>query len=167
MTSTVRLTVPNFIHESVVDGLGFRLYIGFQSCRHNCKGCFNPSAHSFVGGELKSLDYVKQEIAKACKYHEGVTFSGGDSLEQPEQLRILSEYAHSLNLDTWLYTGYTWEQIMSDRIKFNAIQHIDVIVDGKFIESLKGEYGFKGSANQRIINVKESLKTGILHVLDL
>ena len=124
-------------------------------CTHHCKGCFNPHTHSFNGGELFDIN----EIAKKCNddyFIDGVTFSGGDPFEQPKEF---AELAKLIKTDIWCFTGYTFEQLLELPDKLCLLYEIDVLVDGKFeIDTIGGDHKYRGSANQRLIDVKESLK---------
>ena len=149
--------------DSIVDGEGIRTVIWTQGCPHNCLGCHNPITHDFNGGALVDIEYIKEEIDK-LDGQDGITFSGGDPFVQPLACSILAKYAKEKGLNIWCYTGYTFEHLLelskvkSDIKKF--LDQIDVLVDGKF-ELSKKSYSaiFRGSSNQRIIDVKKSLKT--------
>ena len=158
--------------DSVVDGTGIRAVIWTQGCSHNCPGCHNPSTHDFNGGFLKNIDELMDEI-KELEAQDGVTFSGGDPFYQPEACAQLAQCVHENNMDVWCYTGFTFERLLKMSEKNNAImdflKNIDILVDGLFIKA-KHSYNlkFKGSSNQRIIDVQESLKTKtiVLALLD-
>lgn len=158
----VRLAKQKYIENTIVDGPDVRLYIAFQGCRHNCPGCFNPSCHSFTSGVLVDIKEVKEKIANS-RYIAGITFSGGDSIEQPEAVKELSIYAHSLGLNIWLYSGYTFEQLLKDKQKMEALKEVDVLVDGPYIQQQRDlSLAFRGSRNQRIIDIQQSIKRGKL-----
>lgn len=158
--------------DSVVDGTGIRTVIWTQGCSHNCPECHNPSTHDFNGGFLKDIDELMNEI-KDLEAQDGVTFSGGDPFYQPEACAQLAKCVHENNMDVWCYTGFTFERLLKMSEKNSAImdflKNIDILVDGLFIKS-KHSYDlkFKGSSNQRIIDVQESLKTKtvVLALLD-
>lgn len=159
MSKYVRLA--GIAYESLVNGPGMRRVYFAQGCRHNCNGCFNKETHDFNGGELKNMDeLIKDAIGNPML--TGITFSGGDPLEQAENFAYMAKAFKKAGLNIWCYTGYTFEQILN-MIKENKalkelIDNIDVLVDGKFeINNKKDSLRFKGSTNQRLINVKESL----------
>lgn len=162
MKNKVRLS--GILFESLVNGEGIRRVFFSQGCKHNCKGCFNPHTHPFDGGELMDMDELLFDI-KQNPMLKGVTFSGGDCFEQAEAFSYMAKEVKKLGLNVWAYTGYTFEYIL-DHCKERTgwedfIKNIDVLVDGKFEEDLKAEgLRFRGSSNQRIINVPQSLKTG-------
>ena len=159
----IRLAAP-LQSDSILDGEGIRTIVWTQGCAHNCKGCQNPSTHSFDGGYLENIDTLKKEL-KELKGQTGITLSGGDPMYQPEACLELCKFARSIGLDVWCYTGFTFEQllIMSEKNKtmLDLLNNIDVIVDGKFDMNLRSyDAIFRGSTNQRIIDVKQSLNNG-------
>lgn len=148
-------------YESLVNGPGLRRVFFAQGCSHNCKGCFNPSTHDFNGGELKNIDDLVDDI-KANPMIKGVTFSGGDPFYQAEAFSYMAEKIRDLKLNIWCYTGYEIEYILDNGLGKSGIsllKNIDVLVDGKFMEDKKDDkLMFRGSSNQRIIDVKNTIK---------
>ncbi len=164
MKDYVRLAMKDIQTDSIVDGEGIRSVIWFQGCSHNCLGCHNPETHDFNKGELVSLEEVKKQI-RELECQTGITFSGGDPMMQIEALEELARYTHECGMNVWCYTGYTFEELLKLAEKnehyMKALENIDVLVDGKFVASLKSfEVQFRGSSNQRIIDVKKSLESG-------
>lgn len=158
----IRLAVPDIQQDSIVDGEGIRSVIWTQGCPHNCKGCHNPGTHSQDGGYLLDVADVKKQI-DALVLQDGVTFSGGDPMVQAAACAELAKYCHEKGLNVWCYTGYTYEQLikLSKKQKDIAdfLNQIDVLVDGKFIlEEKSYDVVFRGSKNQRLIDIKRSLK---------
>lgn len=150
--------------DSIVDGEGLRTVIWTQGCSHNCEGCHNPKTHSFDGGFLVDTEDVKKEIAE-LKYQDGVTLSGGDPFFQVDAVLDIAEFCQSKGLNVWCYTGFTFEKLLemskNNHTILELLNNIDVLVDGKFVLNLKSyDCKFRGSTNQRLINVKESLKFG-------
>lgn len=150
--------------DSIVDGEGLRTVIWTQGCSHNCEGCHNPKTHSFDGGFLVDTEDVKKEIAE-LKYQDGVTLSGGDPFFQADAVLDIAEFCQSKGLNVWCYTGFTFEKLLemskNNYTILELLNNIDVLVDGKFVLNLKSyDCKFRGSTNQRLINVKESLKFG-------
>lgn len=148
--------------DSIVDGEGIRTVIWTQGCIHNCKGCHNPDTHSFTDGFLVDIDIIKDSLKK-LKGQSGITFSGGDPMCQPKECVEIAKYAKSIGLNVWCYTGYTYERLLemskSDERYIEFLNYIDVLVDGPFILSQKSfDVKFRGSKNQRIIDVVKSLK---------
>ena len=151
-----------FTTESIVDGEGIRTVIWTQGCRHNCKECHNPDTHSFTGGFMKNVDELCQEIAD-IPFQDGITFSGGDPMEQIEECLEIAKFCDNIGLNIWCYTGYTMEYLLNranDNEKLaQFLSYIDVLVDSPFIIDLKSyNVPFRGSSNQRIIDCKNSLK---------
>lgn len=160
----IRLAHSHIQQDSVVDGLGIRAVVWTQGCPHNCEGCHNPETHDFNSGKLVDVDDIKKEISE-LKNHTGITFSGGDPMCQPEQCIEIAKYAKSLGYDIWCYTGYTYETLTSKQKEF--LEYIDVLIDGKFELSLRSlNLRFKGSSNQRVIDVPLSKKNGTVTILD-
>lgn len=159
----VRLASPTIQTDSIVDGAGIRSVIWFQGCSHDCLGCHNPETHDFDGGSLVSIKEIKKQI-DALELQQGVTFSGGDPMFQVESLLELASYVHQKGMDVWCYTGFLYEDLLKmaekNPVYLKALQEIDVLVDGKFDLNLKSfDAVFRGSSNQRIIDVGKSLKT--------
>lgn len=159
--------------DSIVDGLGIRTVIWTQGCPHNCLGCHNPSTHSFDDGAWIEVEEIKEEL-KNLSGQDGITFSGGDPMCQPEACYEIAKYAHKIGYNVWCYTGYTFEELLKlSKFKpaiMTFLKEVDILIDGKFVLSEKSyNLKFKGSRNQRIINVKESLKQGqvCLNAIDL
>jgi len=148
--------------DSIVDGEGIRTVIWTQGCPHHCLGCHNPETWDFEGGALIDLEEI-YKIIDSLEGQDGITFSGGDPFMQPKECSEIAKYAKKKGLSIWSYTGYTWEELMAlskgrpEIIDF--LKEIDVLVDGRFVLAKKS-YSciFRGSTNQRIIDVKESLK---------
>lgn len=144
--------------DSIVDGEGIRTVIWTQGCPHNCKGCHNPTTHDFNAGTLVDIDYVLDELEE-LKGQDGITLSGGDPVCQSEACTLISEKAHELGLNVWCYTGYTFEKMIMNPKQKKLLENIDVLVDGKFVlEEKSYDLYFKGSRNQRIIDVPKSLE---------
>ncbi len=150
--------------DSIVDGPGLRAVVWTQGCSHNCPGCQNPNTHDFNGGGLVPVKMVCDEISK-LKYHTGITFSGGDPMFQPEACNEIAAYSKNLGLDIWVYTGFTFEELVEmskkNPIYDEFIHNIDILVDGRFILKERDlSLLFRGSRNQRLIDVKKTLESG-------
>ena len=158
----IKLATPEIQNDSIVDGEGIRSVIWTQGCRHHCPGCHNPITHSFEGGFSVEIEDIKKEIDK-LEAQDGITFSGGDPMEQPKECAIIAKYCKEKNLNVWCYTGYTYEELLDKAKKEPSIleflKWIDVLVDGRFILKEKSfDVVFRGSKNQRLIDVPKSLK---------
>lgn len=144
--------------DSIVDGEGVRTVLWTQGCSHNCKGCHNPGTHDFKGGFEVDTEELIEEI-KNLEGQEGITFSGGDPMFQTDACLEIAKYAKEQGLDVWCYTGFKFEDIVNIPKFRKFLEYIDVLVDGKFIEEEKSlNLDFRGSRNQRIIDVPKSLK---------
>lgn len=161
MAKTIRLASP-LQTDSIVDGEGIRSVIWTQGCSHNCKGCHNPETHDFKKGFIKDIEELKQEISN-LKNQDGITFSGGDPMFQVDAVLELAKHCKENNLNVWCYTGFTFEQLWimtkSNKKLLELLNNIDVLIDGKFIlEEKSFDVIFRGSKNQRILDVKKSLE---------
>ena len=146
--------------DSIVDGVGIRAVIWTQGCSHNCPFCHNPQTHSFSDGENVELDDVIKRL-ETLEGQDGVTFSGGDPMFQPASCYILAKKCHELGLNVWAYTGFTYEELIEKGSKdiMNFLSEIDVLIDGKFeIKKKSLDLKYRGSSNQRIIDVPKSLQ---------
>lgn len=156
----IKLADKNILTDSIVDGDGLRAVIWTQGCSHNCKGCHNPETHDFTKGFLVDTEEVKEKISN-LKLQDGITFSGGDPFFQPEAVMELAKYAKELGFSVWAYTGFTYEELLTLPKQRELLNYIDVLIDGKFILEQKSlAIKFRGSTNQRIIDVVKSLKQG-------
>ena len=159
--------------ESIVDGPGFRFTVWTQGCRHHCKGCHNPQTWDFEGGFDADTDEVFAEIIKD-PILDGVTLSGGDPFFQAKPMAELARKIHAYDggrMNVIAYTGFDFEYLLEHANEDNGfmelIRECDYIVDGRFIlEERSLELKFRGSRNQRFIDVKRSLETGTTVALD-
>ena len=153
--------------DSILDGSGIRTVIWFQGCLHNCKGCQNPETHDMNGGIVVDVDELKIKL-KNLKYQSGITLSGGDPFFQPEAALEIAKFAKSVGLNVWAYTGFTYEALLSDKSRLDLLKNVDVLVDGKFMMDKKSwNCTFRGSTNQRLIDVKKSLEAGGVVLYDV
>ena len=154
------LLIIGIIEDTMVDGPGFRTAIYCAGCRHQCPGCHNPQSWDFEGGRPMSTEDIMRVI-EADPY-ANVTFSGGDPMYQPEGFAELARAIHErTKKDIWCYTGFTFEQLLNNPRQRALLEEVDVLVDGPFIKELRDEtLVFRGSRNQRIIDVQASLSEG-------
>lgn len=156
--------ILDLVRGTTVDGPGFRTSIYFSGCRHKCQGCHNPQSWDFSSGEDMSLEALLDIIREE---DFDVTLSGGDPLYQGRKLIPLLEGIRSLGHSIWIYTGFSWEEIAENPAMADILRDVEVVVDGPFIESLRDpDLLFRGSSNQRLISVEETLKSGKIHLWD-
>lgn len=168
MEKSIRLS--GIAYESLVNGPGMRRVFFAQGCKHNCPGCFNPDTHDFTGGEERNMDELIKDVLDN-PILKGVTFSGGDPFEQADKFAYMAREFRNNGLNVWSYTGYKFENIIkqleNNKGWQDLLNSIDVLVDGRFDkDKMQDGLKFRGSLNQRIIDVKESLKTGKIVILD-
>lgn len=161
----------NIKYNAIEDGIGCRTVLFVSGCRHHCKGCFQPQTWDFDFGE----EYTKETeilIIKSLepKYIHGLTLLGGEPFE-PENQHVLRELAERVKLtyptkSIWAYSGYTFDELLDPSSKCHTedtmplLKHIDILIDGEFKEELKSlTIPYRGSTNQRIIDVQESLRS--------
>lgn len=152
------IRVLDIIEDTMVDGTGLRTSIYCAGCAHHCPGCHNPQSWDFGGGRMMSTDEI-MDVIKADPFAD-VTFSGGDPMYQADGFAELAEaIKRDTNKTIWCYTGFTFEELLADVTKHKLLNMIDVLVDGPFIQSLRNpDLPFRGSSNQRIIDVQKSMK---------
>ncbi len=157
----------NITKDDMLNGDGLRAVLWVAGCTHKCKNCHNPVTWDINGG-IEFDEAAERELFEAINkpYISGVTFSGGDPLHpqnRAEVAKLMKKIKEKLPQKTiWLYTGFLWDEIKDE----DYIKLADVVVDGEFVEELKDEKLFwKGSSNQRVIDVKKTLESGdvVLH----
>ena len=141
------LSIIDIIEDTTVDGPGFRTAIYAAGCPNQCPGCHNPESWDIKKGKPTPTEEILDKVL-ADEFAD-VTFSGGDPMFQPEESQK----------NIWCYTGYKFEKLLENPKQAALLQYIDVLVDGKFKQALHDEsLLFRGSSNQRLIDVKKSLK---------
>ena len=148
----------------IANGPGVRVSLFVSGCRNHCPGCFNKETWDFCYGKPFTTE-TKDHIMELLKpdYIEGFSLLGGEPFEpenQEELVRLLKEIKENYpKKNIWCYTGYTFEKILRNPLQAKLLEYIDVLVDGKFNEKLRDEsLYFRGSSNQRLIDVQASLK---------
>lgn len=166
----IRISSP-LSFDSIVDGPGLRMVIWTQGCKHSCTKCHNPQTHDLHGGFEVYIDEIIDSIKK-LRLQRGITLSGGEPFLQPEPLQKIAKEARNQGLDVWAYTGFTFEQLLDNKNpnyfkNLNLLNQIDALVDGKFVyEKRDISLRFRGSSNQRVIDVQKSLKNKKVILLD-
>ena len=154
------LAILRIVEDTMVDGPGFRTAIYAAGCTHHCLGCHNPQSWDIRAGREMTTEEILVPIL--ADPFADVTFTGGDPMMQPEGFTELAcaikEQSHKT---IWCYTGYTYETLLTMPAQRELLHHIDVLVDGPFIQNLRDEQlRFRGSSNQRTIDVQRSLESG-------
>lgn len=157
----MKIRISGIIEESVVDGPGIRFVVFTQGCIHQCEGCHNTDTHDLNGGYEMDTAEIFEKI-KQNPMLDGVTFSGGDPLLQVEALVELAKKCREIGLNIYTYTGFEWEMLMRNQDKYvEFLRLTDVLIDGKFVIAEKSlTLSFRGSRNQRLIDVQKSLASG-------
>lgn len=172
MSDDAELRIAGIEPESFVDGPGIRFVVFTQGCSHHCPGCQNPETHDFGGGRIESPETLLAMV-DANPLLSGVTLSGGDPMEQAVQLMPFVRGVKQRGLNLVVFTGYRYEMIMS-RCAHPAMRELltfaDILVDGPYVKELR-DVGltFRGSSNQRLIDVTKSLVEGrpVLHDIQI
>lgn len=164
MLSSNTLKIAGIVEESIVDGPGIRFVIFTQGCPHNCTGCHNPQTHNFNAGREEKIDNIVLKINENPLL-KGVTLSGGEPFMQAKKLAFLIDSLDKNKLDIITYTGFKYEELVQKANEENGflelLSRTDILIDGKFeIDKRDENLKFRGSSNQRVIDVKESLKKG-------
>lgn len=155
----LRLAAP-LQEDSIVDGPGIRMVIWTQGCPHKCVGCHNPQTHDLSGGNEILVEELIHQM-RHTQMQTGLTLSGGEPFLQSVELLPVVQAAKDMGLNIWAYSGFTFEQLLLNEDHKKLLTKIDVLVDGKFIETEKDyRLKFKGSKNQRIIDVQKSMLEG-------
>jgi anaerobic ribonucleoside-triphosphate reductase activating protein len=163
----MELRIAGFAQDSIVDGPGIRFTVFTQGCPHNCPGCHNPQTHDFNGGSITDTDKIYEKVTSNPML-DGITLSGGEPFCQCKPLAELASRIHGFKdfpLNVIAYTGYTFEYLIKNSNSENGymelLKEVDFLIDGPFILEQKSlDLHFRGSANQRYIDVKKSLEQG-------
>jgi anaerobic ribonucleoside-triphosphate reductase activating protein len=164
--TSAMLQVAGIAEESIVDGPGLRFVLFLQGCPIHCPGCQNPQTWDFNGGTAVSSREILEKIQRDPIVH-GVTFSGGEPFEQAEALLPLACELKRLGYHLMAFSGHTLEQLVLRKECLQLLELLDLLVDGPFIEEQKSlELRFRGSKNQRILNVPACRSAGWKPVSD-
>ena len=156
------MRLAGIIRESIVDGPGIRFVVFCQGCPHNCPGCHNPESHDFDAGTDVRIDRILGEIGKNPLLR-GVTFSGGEPMCQAEGLIELASGVKEMGLTLTVFTGFTYEERISkeDGAINGLLELTDLLIDGRYVEKKRDlTLKFRGSSNQRLIDMNETRKKG-------
>lgn len=159
--------IAGIVKESVVDGPGIRYVIFAQGCKHGCEGCHNPHTHDLNGGYIVDVDEILKDIYSKG-YIDGVTLSGGDPFFQIDAFHYIAKELKKRGINILIYSGFTFEELISDINKKKLLELTDILIDGPFILKKKTlKLPFRGSDNQRMIDVKRSFSTGEIVLYNL
>lgn len=160
------LRILDIIEDTVVDGPGFRTTVYAAGCRHQCPGCHNPQSWDMAKGQRVSVEEVAGKLL--ADPFSNITFSGGDPLEQVEAFTALAREIKSRSRKTiWCYTGYRFEEVCRSHRLSQILPYIDVLVDGRYNQKLRDSgIFFRGSSNQRLVDVAASLEKGSVSLYD-
>lgn len=159
------MNISQYRKYDIANGPGIRSTIFVSGCRHNCKGCFNKEYMDFKNGEPYTQEFKEMVIGNIEKNPLicGVTILGGEPLQQIEDdnlIDLLKSIKERTNVNIWIFSGYRFEEIILNEDRLKILELCDVLVDGRFIEHKKDlKLKFRGSSNQRIIDIKKSLET--------
>ncbi|MDE5683740.1 MAG: anaerobic ribonucleoside-triphosphate reductase activating protein [Muribaculaceae bacterium] len=159
------INIMRIVEGTSVDGPGLRTSIYFAGCRHRCPGCHNQQTWDFASGTPMTID----EVMKTVLYNEfNVTFSGGDPMYSAEAILPLAREIKKAGYTIWCYTGFTFEELLNGTEAMRELlKFVDVLVDGPFIEALRDtSLLFRGSSNQRLIDVPNTLSAGHIILFD-
>ena len=160
----MNIRIAGTVDDSIVDGPGLRFTVFTQGCPHHCEGCHNPDTHPMNGGKETTTEEIIKEFTENPLL-DGITLSGGDPFCQAKACAELAKAAKEKGLNVWAYTGYTYETLLRGANEENCwrelLDAVDVLVDGPFLLKERTlELKWRGSPNQRLIRVKESMATG-------
>lgn len=154
----------------VANGPGIRTTIFVTGCTHKCHNCFNEEYQDFNFGELwtpKETDEVIEDLK--LDEVKGLTILGGEPFQnEVDLMQVIRDIKKEVQKEIWIFSGYTYEEILKDQDKKKLLEECDVLVDGRFVEALKDlSLRFRGSSNQRIIDIKKSLEANKVVLFDL
>lgn len=162
----MNIRIAGEISESIVDGPGIRYVVFTQGCPHHCEGCHNPETHDFNAGILSTTELILEKM-KRYPYMTGLTISGGEPFTQKSAILDLTVHFKKLfpKKNILIYTGYTFEELIDkkDDTIHAILKTADYLVDGRFIQSMRDiSLIFRGSTNQRIIDLKKTFSTNTI-----
>lgn len=151
------LKIAGIVEESVVDGPGLRFVVFAQGCKRHCPGCHNPQTHDYNAGQSIET-HTLIEMMQENPLLDGLSLSGGEPFDQPEAFAELADMAHRCSYSVMAWSGYTFEELATNKTQRKLLEAVDVLVDGPFIIAQRSlSQLWRGSTNQRVIDVKQSL----------
>ena len=156
------MRIAGIVEDSIVDGPGLRFTVFTQGCNFCCEGCHNPDTWDVSGGEDVSADDLIAQMRRN-PLTDGLTLSGGEPFLQPDECVKLAAAARENGLNVWVFSGYTFEQLLHKPECKELLELTDVVVDGPFVLSERSlSLRWRGSRNQRVVDVVESLRVGVV-----
>jgi anaerobic ribonucleoside-triphosphate reductase activating protein len=160
------MRIADIVQDSIVDGPGMRLVVFTQGCNKRCPNCHNPGTHDPEGGREMPVEEIA-ELMRKNPLTDGLTLSGGEPFLQAGECARLARMTHEMGLNVWCYSGNTYEELLeaskTDSDYDALLRETDVLVDGRFVQELRSlSLKWRGSTNQRVIDVKKSMETGTL-----
>ena len=158
------MRIAGLIQDSIVDGPGFRFVVFVQGCERRCEGCHNPATWDYGGGGEMTGDEIVAEML-SNPLTDGLTLSGGEPFMQAEECVLIAKAAREKGLNVWVYSGYTYEELTfranTEPMYGDLLELADVLVDGEFILAERTlSLKWRGSRNQRVIDIPKSLESG-------
>lgn len=158
----ITIPVMGTVDDSIVDGDGIRFTVFVQGCPHHCVGCHNPQSWEMKQDNMVSL-YDLYKVVEDNPLSSGITFSGGEPFLYAPQLAVLAQAVHALGKDVWSFSGWTYEWLAQNEHAKALLDNVDVLVDGPFLLTERDlTLKFRGSRNQRVIDLNTTRKTGCL-----
>lgn len=167
----MKMRIAGVVEESIVDGPGFRYTVFVQGCHIHCPECHNPETHDPQGGKDADTDEMIAQFSENVLL-DGITLSGGDPFLQPEACLQLAKAAHAAGLNVWAYSGQTLDELVllcgKRPYLGELLEEIDVLVDGPFLIAQRTlDMRFRGSRNQRVIDMKATMAQGTVVEMDI
>lgn len=167
----MEIRIAGTVQDSIVDGPGLRYVVFTQGCPHHCDGCHNPETHDFAAGKLTDTDALFEECVEN-PLTKGVTFSGGEPFCQAQALFVLGEQLKARGYHLMAYSGWTFEELLAKSVHEEYVGKLlnilDVLVDGRFeLQKRSLTLNYRGSTNQRIVDVQKSLSENRVTEVDL
>lgn len=167
---SITLRIAGIQKESYVDGPGIRTVVFVQGCEMGCNGCHNPDTHDPSGGTEVPVQKIIEEVL-AWNFCDGVTISGGEPFQQPEAIAVLCKSLKAYGKHTMVFSGFTFENLKEMAATRPGIAEIletvDILIDGPFIISQRDfSLAYRGSTNQRLIDLRETAHTGVPVILN-
>lgn len=155
----MKIRLAGITEESCVDGTGLRFVVFVQGCRSACAGCHNPDTWDENGGKWVEVAEIVDQIIGKADLLDGITLSGGEPFLQTDACLELINQIHAKNqrLSVVVYSGYTFEELINNEKHRKLLERSDVLVDGPYIQEKRSELPFRGSSNQRILDLRKSL----------